>query len=184
MFYNFKTGEDGVQWNTLIEWWKENNRENQNDPEKELYGRLRESLDSDCEKIFFRTYYNYYRHPIKKDIPALIPQVYLHYDPRSKWQRQRNGDAVVYTHQRMDFLMLLPGGVQIVFEVDGHQHYSQDGKAKPALYAEMVRDDRELRLKGYEVYRFGGYELMDEKKARPMLYKFFDKLFEHYEVVL
>lgn len=184
LFYNFKTGEDGVQWNTLIEWWKENNRENQNDPEKELYGRLRESLDSDCEKIFFRTYYNYYRHPIKKDIPALIPQVYLHYDPRSKWQRQRNGDAVVYTHQRMDFLMLLPGGIQIVFEVDGQQHYSQDGKAKPALYAEMVRDDRELRLKGYEVYRFGGYELMDEKKARPMLYEFFDKLFEHYEVVL
>lgn len=184
MFYNFKTGEDGVQWNTLIEWWKENNRENQNDPEKELYGRLKESLDSDCEKIFFRTYYNYYRHPIKKDIPALIPQVYLHYDPRSKWQRQRNGDAVVYTHQRMDFLMLLPGGVQIIFEVDGRQHYSQDGKAKPALYAEMVRDDRELRLKGYEVYRFGGYELMDEKMARPMLYEFFDKLFEHYEVVL
>ena len=141
-------------------------------------------MDSDSEKIFFRTYYNYYRHPIKKDIPALIPQVYLHYDPRSKWQRQRNGDAVVYTHQRMDFLMLLPGGIQIVFEVDGQQHYSQDGKAKPALYAEMVRDDRELRLKGYEVYRFGGYELMDEKKARPMLYEFFDKLFEHYEVVL
>lgn len=184
LFYNFKAGEDGVQWNTLIEWWKENNRENQNDPEKELYGRLRESLDSDCEKIFFRTYYNHYRHPIKKDIPALIPQVYLHYDPRSKWQRQRNGDSVVYTHQRMDFLMLLPGGVQIIFEVDGHQHYSQDGKAKPALYAEMVRDDRELRLKRYEVYRFGGYELMDEKKARPMLYEFFDKLFEHYEVVL
>lgn len=68
--------------------------------------------------------------------------------------------------------------------MDGQQHYSQDGKAKPALYAEMVRDDRELRLKGYEVYRFGGYELMDEKKARPMLYEFFDKLFEHYEVVL
>lgn len=184
LFYNFKAGEDGVQWNTLIEWWKENNKENQNDPEKELYRRLRESLDSDCEKVFFRTYYNYYRHPIKKDIPALIPQVYLHYDPRSKWQRQRNGDAVVYTHQRMDFLMLLPGGVQIIFEVDGQQHYSQDGKAKPALYAEMVRDDRELRLKGYEVYRFGGYELMNEEKARPMLYEFFDKLFEHYEVVL
>ena len=29
-----------------------------------------------------------------------------------------------------------------------------------------------------------GNELMDEKKARPMLYEFFDKLFEHYEVVL
>ena len=77
LFYNFELGADGLQWNTLIEWWKRNNKENDGDSELELYGRLRASLDSESEKIFFRTYYNYYRHPIKKDIPALVPQVYL-----------------------------------------------------------------------------------------------------------
>lgn len=75
-----------------------NNKKNDGDPELGLYGRLRQSLDSDIEKIFFRTYYNYYRHPVKKNIPALVPQVYLHYDPRSKYQR--NG-KVVYSHQRI-----------------------------------------------------------------------------------
>ena len=181
LFYNFEIGADGLQWNTLIEWWKENNKENDDDPELALYGRLRASLDSEPEKIFFRAYYNYYRHPVKKNIPALVPQVYLHYDPRSKYQRKRQ---VVYSHQRMDFLMLLPGGIQIVFELDGQQHYSQNGKAVPALYAEMVKDDRALRLKGYEVYRFGGYEFLDETNAKQMICEFFDKLFERYEINL
>lgn len=84
----------------------------------------------------------------------------------------------------MDFLMLLPGGIQIVFELDGQQHYSQNGKAVPALYAEMVKDDRALRLKGYEVYRFGGYEFLDETNAKQMICEFFDKLFERYEINL
>ena len=118
---------------------------------------------------------------MKKGIPALVPQVYLHYDPRSKYQRK---GQVVYSHQRMDFLMLLPGGIQIVFELDGQQHYSQNGKAAPALYAEMVKADRALRLKGYEVYRFGGYEFLDENNAKQMICEFFDKLFERYEIDL
>ncbi|GDY69845.1 MULTISPECIES: hypothetical protein [Streptomyces] len=29
----------------------------------------------------------------------------------------------------------------------------------PRLYAEMVAKDRRLRLAGYEIYRFGGFEL-------------------------
>ncbi|GAA5707331.1 hypothetical protein Save01_08194 [Streptomyces avermitilis] len=31
--------------------------------------------------------------------------------------------------------------------------------AVPRLYAEMVAKDRRLRLAGYEIYRFGGFEL-------------------------
>lgn len=181
LLYNFEMGADGLQWNKLIEWWKENDKENTDNSEIELYSRLKESLDSESEKIFFKTYYNYYRHPVKKDIPALVPQVYLHYDPRSKYQR--NGKPV-YSHQRMDFLMLLTGGVQIIFELDGQQHYSVNGKAAPSVYAEMAKDDRELRLKGYEVYRFGGYEFLNETSAKQMICNFFDKLFERYEIAL
>lgn len=40
----------------------------------------------------------------------------------------------------------------------------------------MVAEDRRLRLAGYEVYRFGGHELQDPKKAEQMLTKFFDDL--------
>ena len=38
---------------------------------------------------------------------------------------------------------------------------TQTPYANPRRYAEMVAEDRELRLAGYEVYRFGGVELID-----------------------
>jgi hypothetical protein len=60
----------------------------------------------------------------------------------------------------MDFLLLLPGGVRVVLEVDGKTHYADDdGHAAPGRYATMVKADRELKLSGYELYRFGAVEL-------------------------
>jgi very-short-patch-repair endonuclease len=84
----------------------------------------------------------------------------------------------------MDFLMLLPEGVRVVLEVDGKQHYSEaDGtKPSPKTYAETVRGDRWLRLAGYEVYRFGGYELMDPVRCEPTLTDFFERLFRRHRV--
>ena len=76
--------------------------------------------------------------------------------------------------------MLLPNGVRIVIEIDGKQHYSEGDKPSPKLYAEMVIDTRELQLKGYEVYRFGGYEFMNITESKKMVKEFFDKLFEKY----
>ncbi|SFU11063.1 hypothetical protein SAMN04487915_11185, partial [Arthrobacter sp. ov118] len=48
----------------------------------------------------------------------------------------------------------------MVLEVDGKQHYANGDTASPALYSEMVSEDRRLRLADYEVYRFGGAELI------------------------
>ncbi len=62
----------------------------------------------------------------------------------------------------MDFLLLFSSFERIVIEVDGQQHYSDEGKPSPQKYAEMVSADRQLRLNGYEVYRFGGAELPDD----------------------
>jgi very-short-patch-repair endonuclease len=81
--------------------------------------------------------------------------------------------------ERMDFLLLLPRGVRIVLEVDGQQHYAEGtnrgAPASPRLYSEMVAEDRRLRLRGYEVYRFGGYEL-GAASSDDMLREFFDEL--------
>ncbi len=49
--------------------------------------------------------------------------------------------------------------------------------ASPALHSEMVAEDRRLRLTGYEVYRFGGAELM-KSGADTMVAEFFDQLAE------
>ena len=76
-------------------------------------------------------------------LPALIPQVYLHYDPAVvKLLRHRAG----LPRQRMDFLLLLPNNQRVVLEVDGSQHFSRDEKRSLAAYAEMAAADRELRL--------------------------------------
>lgn len=37
-----------------------------------------------------------------------------------------------------------------------------------------------LRLKGYEVYRFGGAELVDDQAAQRLLSVFFDRLHQRY----
>lgn len=79
--------------------------------------------------------------------------------------------------ERMDFLLLLPHGVRIVVEVDGQHHYAEGNEASPRLYSKMVAEDRALRLKGYEVYRFGGHEL-GLSSAPAMLRQFFAELIE------
>jgi len=100
------------------------------------------------------------------DLPALIPQVYLHYDPYTRKNSEHTG--ALY-RRRMDFLLLAPDRSRIVIEVDGAHHYGiknppdDNGRvtytASPRLYSEMVAEDRRLRLADYEIYRFGGWEL-------------------------
>jgi very-short-patch-repair endonuclease len=46
----------------------------------------------------------------------------------------------------MDFLLLLSDRQRVVIEVDGKQHYAQGDQASPALYSEMVAEDRLLTV--------------------------------------
>jgi len=75
----------------------------------------------------------------------------------------------------MDFLLLFTDRRRVVVEVDGKQHYATGDKASPDLYAQMVAEDRRLRLAGYEVYRFGGAELFGDG-ARARVDEFFGNL--------
>jgi very-short-patch-repair endonuclease len=117
---------------------------------------------------------------LKEKLPALIPQVYLHYDPYTS--KQLKGVKRL-SRERVDFLLLLPYRKNIVIEIDGKQHYSENGKASPKLYAEMVAEDRRLRLAGYELYRFGGYEFCDGEKAKRTVENFFDDLFKLHSIL-
>ncbi len=91
--------------------------------------------------------------------------------------------AAPLARQRMDFMLLFPHGVRVVIECDGVPYYADDPAtpgARPYAgsrrYAEMVVEDRALRLRGYEVYHFGGYELMEGTHAERLLEEFFDAL--------
>jgi very-short-patch-repair endonuclease len=82
----------------------------------------------------------------------------------------------------MDFLMLLPNNGRVVIEVDGKHHYADDhGWANSEKYAAMMSADRDLRLAGYEVYRFGAAEL-NTSEADSKVADFFDRLFRQYHV--
>jgi hypothetical protein len=181
LFYDRPLSDSGLTWGELVDWWKvTNGEEGLSDVEvgRSLFSRLVASLDSPPEKTLFRTYCERYGGDGGSNQPALIPQVYLHYDPRTR--RERGGQPSVLMRERMDFLLLLPRGVRIVIEVDGKQHYAEGDRASPRLYSEMMLEDRKLRLRGYEVYRFGGYELT-APGAADMVREFFNELLARYE---
>jgi hypothetical protein len=183
LFYDRPLSEAGLTWAELVDWWRATNGlEGEPDVEvgHSLYRRLFESLASPPERTLFRTYCERYG-PADEggdNQPALLPQVYLHYDPRTR--RERGGQPSVLMRERMDFLLLLPHGQRIVLEVDGKQHYAEGDTASPPLYSEMVSEDRKLRLRGYDVYRFGGHELTTTGAA-DLLREFFRELLTIYE---
>lgn len=173
LIYNWPLNEDGLSWRKLASWWQEQ----QNEPDKtsarrSLSERLFKSLDNKAERNVFTAYYRHFASQ-SPELPALIPQVYLHYDPYTARQLQ---GAKNLERQRMDFLMLFGRGIRVVLEVDGKQHYSTpDGAASPKLYSEMVAADRQLKLAGYELYRFGGLEVTSNQ-PETMLKDFFERL--------
>ena len=76
----------------------------------------------------------------------------------------------------MDFLLLFSHHQRVVIEVDGVLHYTNgEGKPSPKRYSEMVAADRDLRLAGYEVYRFGGSELHDPTVCDAFFRRLFQK---------
>ena len=161
LIYDRPLPAEGLTWSALVDWWASQviQETNTHAAGQHLYRRLAQSVGSPPESLLLRTYASRYTDPA---FPALLPQVYLHYDPYLRPDPRRRPNAVI--RQRMDFLLLLPGRRRVVLEVDGQHHYaSDDGRPSPTRYATMAAEDRRLRLAGYEVYRFGAAELTPER---------------------
>jgi len=179
--------ESGLLWKDLLVWWQEKQSHvlpSRRTLESSLLQRLLASLSEDSlpEKLLFQTYYRHFLSELGDDLPALIPQVYLHYDQKTIRQLVQSQKDQRLIRQRMDFLLLFSNHTRIVLEVDGQQHYSVYGKAKPELYAQMVAEDRRIRLQGYEIYRFGGAEWQDAEQGRLTVIDFFNALFQQHAI--
>jgi len=189
LVYDEPIGDDGLRWAKVVDWWAARNGLDPKDAatRTQLGERLGTSLASEPERRLFRAYFRILRPMLGDALPALVPQVYLHYDPMTLRELRERGDARRFDVQRMDFLLLLPHGVRVIVEVDGQQHYSTSieasAKPSPAEYARTVRSDRHLRLAGYEVYRFGGYELRDESSCASVIGEFFMRLFRRHKLL-
>lgn len=172
---------DHLTWQQLEDWWEDNNLE----INKSLKKRLIECLDSEAEIMFFEAYFRNFGF-LGDKLPALLPQLYVAYDPVSA-KDLPNGKTRI--RQRIDFLMILPNLKRVIIEIDGKHHYArEDGRADTKRYADMVRIDRELRLRGYEVYRFGGAEFYNdqntpEENSVSVVKDFFTTLFKQYEIL-
>jgi very-short-patch-repair endonuclease len=188
LIYDEPVGDDGLTWPDLVVWWAtiRDQDPGREETRKALGRRLKASTASPPEQRLFVEYFRCFADRLGQHLPALLPQVYLHYDPATLRQlRQRNLERR-FLVQRMDFLMLLPGGVRVVLEVDGQQHYATsmeaDARPSPRIYAETAQSDRELRLAGYEVYRFGGHEL-SEARGTETARAFFEGLFRRHRLL-
>lgn len=186
LIYEDPIGDDGLLWDALVAWWARVQGEDpqNHDLRRHFAERLQASMGSDAEREFFKSYFRRFARSLGRALPALIPQVYLHYDPVSIRDLRGRGEERRFPVQRMDFLMLLPQRVRVVLEIDGQQHYSDgsDARASPKKYAETVRGDRDLRLAGYEVYRFGGHELRSSEVAAATVGAFFERLFRRHKI--
>lgn len=180
LVYDRPIPSDGLRWRDLQAWWSETHKfVDDEHAKKTLYGRLRDSLpeSSPPQLLLFDAFYKGFGAAVP-NLPALLPEVWLHWDPKTV--KERGPDALA--RFRMDFLLLLPQGVRVVVEVDGKQHYAQsDGTADTAKYAKMVEADRMLKLAGYQVFRFGAQELVGIEGHR-VVKDFFDALFNRFGV--
>ncbi|WP_340375943.1 hypothetical protein U5640_12750 [Streptomyces sp. SS7] len=182
LVYDRQITGDGIRWRDLQNWWQDTQQiSSEADAKKSLYNRLRNSLprNSPGQRNLFDLYHHILGSAVY-DLPALLPEVWLHWD--HKTVRQRGPEALL--RFRMDFLLLMPHGQRIVLEVDGSQHYTRDGGQRPdtSKYAEMMAGDRDLKLSGYEVFRFGHDELEAIADARALLERFLPDLFRRFNV--
>lgn len=181
LVYDKPVLKNGISWNELQGWYDENLFVL--DTGKDLKDRLEESLDSPSEILFYETYIEIME-KYRGELPALLPQVYLYYDPKL----EKNRIKKIFEHQRMDFLMIFSEQQRVVIEIDGVQHYADyvEGNTKHYAsvnkYAEMVAAQREMTLAGYDVYRFGGKELYNQAIGKNIIKHFFARLFEKYGI--
>lgn len=165
---------NNLNWSELISWWKTKSK-------SLLLDRLCEIYDAKSNELkFLKSYINFCKGFKDEDwnLPALIPEVYLHYDPITLKELVKNKKDKRLTHQRMDFLMLI-NGKRLIIELDGKQHYSDKDGPSPKKYAKMVEYDRKMKLLGYDVYRFGGYEFI-QPNYESKLHDFFKKIYLKY----
>ncbi|MFC8752905.1 hypothetical protein ACN429_19760 [Pseudomonas oryzihabitans] len=171
----------GLLWRDLQLWFEASRGLAAGEGKDVLYRRLLTCLPtkvSPVQRLAFTTFYTAFGAEVPK-LPALLPEVWFHWD--AKTVEQRGKEALL--RSRMDFLLLLPGGVRVVIEVDGKHHYAdENGRASPQRYSEMMEADRALRLAGYEIYRFGGYEL-SQPGADQLLTQFWRSLFKRYSII-
>lgn len=190
LIYDESIADKCLTWKELEEWYNNRNYNKNKTDCQSIKDKFYECLDSPAEKLFLDAYFELLE-DVGENIPALLPQVYLYYDPKLMSQR----DSKVFEHQKIDFMMIFDYGQCAVMEIDGQQHYGEPMKsdnnkyyASPLKYAEMMSAHRKMTLSGYDVYRFGGREFWcgGEQTKEDIIISikdFFNRLLNKYRII-
>jgi hypothetical protein len=79
-----------LTWQMLVVWWGKKILADPRDDNtrRDIGLRLRSSLQSEPEVMLYDTYFKMFKPIFGMSLPALLPQVYLHYDPRNQNERR------------------------------------------------------------------------------------------------
>ncbi|MFP5364344.1 MAG: hypothetical protein ACLGI5_16615, partial [Thermoleophilia bacterium] len=105
LVYDRPLDAGGLSWGDLTAWWAETSPAAGPDAARSLFTRLQASVTSPVELVLFREYATRYGGAGGDAVPALLPQIYLHYDPYTA-RELASSEGQVLKRQRMDFLML------------------------------------------------------------------------------
>ncbi|PFZ90015.1 hypothetical protein [Bacillus wiedmannii] len=178
LVYHDKIPTEGLTWKRLYAWW-ENQRPTHNKPEDLM--DIMKKVCNGAENRFLETYLHLYD---DDRYPAILPQVMIAYSPILSKGDLKSLKIDPNHRYTMDFKVIPNKNTKILIEIDGKEHYSKlinkQYIAAPSLYAAQVKEDRELKLKGYSIFRFGGFEVMKgkEKELSKEMKKVFDPYFD------
>ncbi|MYV40867.1 hypothetical protein GT030_18840 [Streptomyces sp. SID1328] len=183
LVYDREIPAGGLRWRDLHSWWQDTHGFNsESDAGEDLYQRLLRSLpgNSPGQKNLFTAYRT--ARPFCADDLALLPRYGCTGTPRPF----RNAAPKRCCVPAWTSFCCCPSGSGVVLEVDGVQHYTRgDGRTPDtAKYADMVAADRDLKLRGYEVFRFGHDELKRPEDAKKLLLQFIPDMFSRFKVKL
>ena len=119
----------------------------------DLSDRYDKAIAPRCEKLFYEAYTKQFINTgfeISNCEIALLPQVYVNWDPYTKEQR---GYKLV--NQRVDFLWYGPNHFPLIIEIDGPSHWEF-----PDEYCVQCRTDRDLMDLGFHIRRFTNDEIL------------------------
>lgn len=157
---------DSLLYKEFNDWWKRNSKKYcWYDTKKQLQEKER------IVQNFYKANYCAENHPV------LIPQVYLHFDPKSKAERKKCKFSESLIFQRMDFLMIYKGK-RIIIEIDGYSHLMTNGKIDIEKYSQQLEYDRTMKFLEYDIFRICNCEL-EEKNFEKTLDCFFKNLYTY-----
>lgn len=119
-----------------------------------------------------KTGYTFSFNRLRDKVPMLIPQAWINWSSDNKEALNRMGYKGSNLPYRLDFIAFW-NYRNFVVMIDGIEHYAQKvgnrWDAKEEKYAARLKEDRLLRMQGWNVFRIGNWETKDADKLDQVL---------------